>query len=129
MPWQALQYISGEIVYGGRVTDENDRALLLRLVRQFFSPAVLQPRWVPKSSSWARQCQVQVALAAPAHGLQCRHEQGGLTVSCRHLQSAVQAGGFRRTAVPQSSYGLSVEAIPSLCQLFLQVADASCMQG
>ena len=46
VPWQALQYISGEIVYGGRVTDENDRALLLRVVRQFFSPAVLQPRWV-----------------------------------------------------------------------------------
>ena len=47
VPWQALQYISGETVYGGRVTDGNDRALLLRLVRQFFSPAVLQPRWVP----------------------------------------------------------------------------------
>eukprot|EP00891_Asterochloris_glomerata_P001497 jgi/Astpho2/1497/e_gw1.00026.129.1_t len=44
VPWQALQYISGEIVYGGRVTDNNDRTLLLHLVRQYFSPAVLQPR-------------------------------------------------------------------------------------
>ena len=59
VPWQALQYISGEIVYGGRVTDNNDRTLLLHLVRQYFSPAVLQPRGVPtavpeQGSAWCK---------------------------------------------------------------------------
>ncbi|EFJ52773.1 dynein heavy chain 3 [Volvox carteri f. nagariensis] len=42
VPWDALQYITGDIVYGGRVTDEIDRRTLGCLLRQFYNPSVLR---------------------------------------------------------------------------------------
>lgn len=43
IPWEALQYVTGQINYGGRVTDDNDRLLLTHLLRQCYSPSVLMP--------------------------------------------------------------------------------------
>ena len=39
-PWDALLYITGDINYGGRVTDDNDRHLLKCILRQFYTPKV-----------------------------------------------------------------------------------------
>ncbi|DBA83803.1 TPA: hypothetical protein ACH3X1_006326, partial [Trebouxia sp. C0004] len=43
IPWEALQYVTGQINYGGRVTDDNDRVLLTHLLRRCYSPSVLMP--------------------------------------------------------------------------------------
>lgn len=41
--WPALQYLTGQIIYGGCVTDDNDRVLLTELCQRCYQPGVLQP--------------------------------------------------------------------------------------
>jgi dynein heavy chain len=41
VPWPALLYILGQITYGGRVTDENDRLLLRCIMQQHLQPGRL----------------------------------------------------------------------------------------
>jgi len=41
VPWDALNYITGQINYGGRVTDDNDKTTLMAILRQYFTPEVL----------------------------------------------------------------------------------------
>lgn len=42
IPWTALRYLTGEVVYGGRVTDDWDRRCLLCILKNFYSPSVLE---------------------------------------------------------------------------------------
>jgi dynein heavy chain len=42
IPWAALEYVIGQINYGGRVTDDNDRRCLTAVLRQFLTPGVLE---------------------------------------------------------------------------------------
>ncbi|XP_069810836.1 dynein axonemal heavy chain 14 isoform X3 [Dendropsophus ebraccatus] len=42
IPWTALRYLTGEVVYGGRVTDFWDRRCLLSILDNFYTPALLQ---------------------------------------------------------------------------------------
>lgn len=37
LPWEAMKFMFGHINYGGRVTDDWDRVLLLNLLQRFFS--------------------------------------------------------------------------------------------
>jgi len=41
IPWDALLYVSGQIHYGGRVTDDWDRRTLMCMLRGYFCPDVL----------------------------------------------------------------------------------------
>ncbi|KAM4694195.1 dynein axonemal heavy chain 14 [Discoglossus pictus] len=45
VPWQAIHYLTGEVVYGGRVTDFWDRRCLLSILDNFYNPSVLQKNY------------------------------------------------------------------------------------
>lgn len=47
IPWAALLYVTGQINYGGRVTDNNDRVLLTQLLTRCYTPAALAPGFTP----------------------------------------------------------------------------------
>ncbi|XP_023141924.2 dynein axonemal heavy chain 6 isoform X2 [Amphiprion ocellaris] len=50
IPWDALIYITGEITYGGRVTDAWDQRCLRTILKGFFSPETLQTGYTYSSS-------------------------------------------------------------------------------
>ena len=41
VPWEALQYVIGQIVYGGRVTDAFDRRAMMSILGNFLRPEML----------------------------------------------------------------------------------------
>jgi dynein heavy chain len=43
VPWEGLRYLTGQIIYGGRVTAEHDRRLLAALVGRHLCPRALAP--------------------------------------------------------------------------------------
>lgn len=43
LPWDALQFITAEITYGGRVTDAWDQRVLKVVLSRFFRPETLEP--------------------------------------------------------------------------------------
>lgn len=45
IPWQALEYINGEITYGGRVTDAWDQRCVKTILKSFSSERILQPSY------------------------------------------------------------------------------------
>ena len=42
IPWPALLYLTSEVTYGGRVTDDWDRRCLHSLLQKFYQPKALQ---------------------------------------------------------------------------------------
>ncbi|KAM9363597.1 dynein axonemal heavy chain 6 [Symphorus nematophorus] len=50
IPWDALIYITGEITYGGRVTDAWDQRCLRTILKGFFSPQTLESDYTFSSS-------------------------------------------------------------------------------
>ncbi|XP_068444624.1 dynein axonemal heavy chain 6 isoform X2 [Clinocottus analis] len=50
IPWDALIYITGEITYGGRVTDAWDQRCLRTILKGFFSPQTLEPGYAYSAS-------------------------------------------------------------------------------
>ena len=42
IPWDALQFLTGRINYGGRVTDDLDQRCLMAMLGKFYTPAVLE---------------------------------------------------------------------------------------
>ncbi|XP_071446254.1 dynein axonemal heavy chain 6 [Hetaerina americana] len=50
IPWDALEYITGEITYGGRVTDNWDQRCLKTVLKIFFSPETLEKDYKYSSS-------------------------------------------------------------------------------
>ncbi|KAF2878695.1 hypothetical protein ILUMI_27474 [Ignelater luminosus] len=50
IPWDALEYITGEITYGGRVTDYWDLRCLKTILKGFFAPHTLKPGYAYSDS-------------------------------------------------------------------------------
>jgi len=40
--WDAIKYLTGEIIYGGRVTDNQDRRCLMSILETFINPSILE---------------------------------------------------------------------------------------
>nr|XP_029531899.1 dynein heavy chain 14, axonemal [Oncorhynchus nerka] len=69
LPWAALRYLTGEVIYGGRVTDPWDRRCLLTILHRCYTPSVLQDGQsfcqaqgyppFPKDASWP-QCRAYI---------------------------------------------------------------------
>jgi dynein heavy chain len=48
IPWPAIQYLIAEANYGGRVTDERDRRLLMVYAKEIFNETLITPEsWKP----------------------------------------------------------------------------------
>jgi dynein heavy chain len=45
IPYKLLQFLAGDINYGGRVTDDLDRRTLMTLLRAFYAPDILQDEY------------------------------------------------------------------------------------
>jgi dynein heavy chain, axonemal len=45
IPWEALSYLTGEITFGGRVTDDWDRRTLKSILSRFYNPAILEDQY------------------------------------------------------------------------------------
>jgi len=45
IPWDALTYVTGQINYGGRVTDDFDKRCLLSILKKFYLPDILQNKY------------------------------------------------------------------------------------
>ena len=43
IPWESMLYMTGHINYGGRVTDDNDRILLMSLLENCYGFQILNP--------------------------------------------------------------------------------------
>lgn len=41
IPWDAMKFMTGQINYGGRVTDDWDRVLLLNVLQKFYTDDIL----------------------------------------------------------------------------------------
>jgi dynein heavy chain len=46
IPWEAMIYTTGNINYGGRVTDDWDRICLMSILKKFYLPEILEPGYV-----------------------------------------------------------------------------------
>ena len=46
IPWDAIEFVVGQINYGGRVTDDNDRRCLMAILRKYIQPDVLKDSYL-----------------------------------------------------------------------------------
>ena len=49
IPWDALLFVTGHINYGGRVTDDNDRLLLMCILEKCYGEQILDPILIKNS--------------------------------------------------------------------------------
>ena len=45
VPWKAIRYLTGDIAYGGRVTDHWDQRCLHSILGKFYSPEALEENY------------------------------------------------------------------------------------
>lgn len=60
IPWQALEYINGEITYGGRVTDEWDQRCLKTILKNFSSEKILETDYTYSESGTYKSPEVKL---------------------------------------------------------------------
>jgi dynein heavy chain len=41
IPWDAMLYVTGEINYGGRVTDDQDRRCIMAILKKYYTADIL----------------------------------------------------------------------------------------
>ena len=46
IPWDAIQFMTGHINYGGRVTDDNDRLLLMSILEKCYGEQILDSSFI-----------------------------------------------------------------------------------
>ena len=89
LPFKALNYCTGQCNYGGRVTDDKDRRLLMTLLKDYFCPEVLlEGHSITKSGSYKMppdgtwEAYVHFAEALPLSvdpEVFCLHENANMT--------------------------------------------------
>lgn len=46
IPWDALLFVTGDINYGGRVTDDLDRRLLIAILKKYYNMDILEEKFM-----------------------------------------------------------------------------------
>ena len=72
LPFKALNYCAGQCNYGGRVTDNKDRRLLMTLLKDYYKEEVLEPNFsITKSGSskFPRMANGKITLSTSKHCL------------------------------------------------------------
>ena len=50
IPWESMQFMTGHINYGGRVTDDNDRILLMSMLKKCYGKRIIGDEDEPRVS-------------------------------------------------------------------------------
>ena len=50
VPWDSLTYVTGDINYGGRVTDDWDRRCLMEILSKYYTPSILEESYTLSES-------------------------------------------------------------------------------
>lgn len=97
IPWPALEYVVGQINYGGRVTDDQDRRLLMAILRQYITPDVLD-----ESYRCGTTCGT-TSLSQMPSGPQCVHHARAVPL---------RAGGVGAGVSPEPSHAFVAAPVP-----------------
>ncbi len=84
VPWPAMEYVLGQINYGGHVTDDMDRRCLMSTLRRFITPRVMDKDYcfTPVSGTY---------YPPPAGTLeQCRQVLWTIDSSLKHLRWCIR---------------------------------------
>lgn len=70
VPWKAIKYLTGDIAYGGRVTDNWDQRCLQGVLAKFYSPKALQESY-GYTEDYVRVPSVQYLLPIRLNTVRC----------------------------------------------------------
>ncbi len=65
IPWDAMRYMTGQINYGGRVTDDWDRTLLLHILNRFYNEKVVPRQYNDSDEDYGEESGDERSLIKP----------------------------------------------------------------
>jgi len=102
IPWPAIQYLVAEAYYGGRVTDDRDRRLLMVYAKEIFNENLIAPE------SWKPTGTEELGYGYPVEELNIRHPDPSQLLIPEYFSREI---GLRMLDVdPPIAYGQHINA-------------------